>query len=92
MGPQSPSTFPPGAIIFVSPRLAPKERDFVIAKLPGEDAMLRQMMHDGTRPMLKALNPRYPMIHLSTRGKILGVVTDMQLRMPNLGNRAFLPA
>jgi SOS-response transcriptional repressor LexA len=85
-------TFPPGAFIFVSPRLAPKERDFVVAKLPGQDALLRQMMHDGSRPMLRALNPRYPMIHLSARGKILGVVTDMQVRMPNLAQREVLPA
>lgn len=70
----SPS-FPEGTVIIVDPDLQAKPGSFVIVRQEAElECTFKQLVHDAGRRYLKPLNPRYPLIELSTGAEICGVL------------------
>jgi SOS-response transcriptional repressor LexA len=75
--PHGNSGFSPGHFIFVDPNVEPVNNSSVIVKVDGEDeVMLRQLMIDGSKRYLRALNPTWPnpIIEMQDNATIVGVV------------------
>lgn len=71
-------SFPDGAIICVEPDAAANNKSFVVVRLEDtEEATFKQLVVDGSKRYLKPLNPRYPIIEISSEATICGVVRQM---------------
>ncbi|MBF0609514.1 MAG: LexA family transcriptional regulator [Magnetococcales bacterium] len=68
--------FSEGDIIIVDPNVTPEHRKFVIAYTDEGRTTFKQLMLDGGQKFLKPLNPRYPLIEVSSAFKIIGVVVS----------------
>lgn len=76
-GPAMEPEFVDGAIVYIDPAAAVEHGDFVVARPEGHATpMLRQLVIDGDRSWLRALNSAFPdpIIELTARGEILGRV------------------
>jgi SOS-response transcriptional repressor LexA len=70
--------FPEGCTILIDPELEPTHESYVLAKLPmHNELMFNQLLIDGERRYLKALNPRYPTTELTQQATICGVARQM---------------
>lgn len=70
-------SFPANMYIVIDPNNTPINGSFVIVKLPNhKSAMLRQLVVEGGQQLLKALNPRYPIIEMTKNTIICGVVVQ----------------
>ncbi len=81
--PDDPKSFPPGCFIVVkrADLREPRSGDFVVVRLEDEQrSTFKQLMYDGDRMYLKALNPAYPTIKVESRATIVGVVVEKILR------------
>ncbi|MBW9102916.1 S24 family peptidase [Paraburkholderia phenoliruptrix] len=59
--PADPRSFREGEIVLIDPRADPAHRKFVIVQIDGEaEPVLRQLLIEGERRYLKALNPAWP--------------------------------
>ena len=70
-------TYEDGDIIFVDPDVEPKNRDRVIVRLDNEkEATFKQLIVEGERRYLKALNPAWPepFIEINNDATIVGTV------------------
>lgn len=77
---QSPhgDSFPPGSIIIVEPDQAPRNGSYVVVRLEDEqEATFKQLVIEGSKRYLKPLNPRYPIIEVTSEATICGVVRQM---------------
>ncbi|MBF0610392.1 MAG: helix-turn-helix domain-containing protein [Magnetococcales bacterium] len=68
--------FSEGDIIIVDPSVAPEHKRFVIACTEEGRTTFKQLMLDGGQKYLKPLNPRYPLIEVTSAIKIIGVVVS----------------
>lgn len=67
--------FQPGTTLIVDPNKTSKNRDFVIAYLESNDeTVFRQLLCEGKRRILSAINPDFPSLEMQENDKILGVV------------------
>lgn len=67
--------FSEGDIILVDPAEEAASGDFVVVRLDDEaEATFKQLIIDGSRRYLKPLNPRYPIMEVTTSATICGVV------------------
>lgn len=75
-------SFPEGTIIIVDPDRGADPGDFVVAKdVDTQQATFKQLMQDGGRWFLKALNPAYPAIEIDDPAmRVIGRVIEYQLR------------
>lgn len=62
--------------IIVEPELEPQDKNFIIVYENEAEAMLKQLIIEGSRHYLKPLNPRYPIIAMTSQFKICGVVVE----------------
>lgn len=70
-------SFREGEIVLIDPRQAPEHRKFVLVHIAGDtEPILRQLLIEGERKYLKALNPAWPdrIIELDASVTICGVV------------------
>lgn len=70
-------SFGDGDLIFVDPLRSPEHRSYVVVRMPGSDeAILRQLVIEGARQFLKALNPAWPepIVELTADVALCGVV------------------
>lgn len=74
--PHGKPSYEDGDIIFVDPDLEAKHRDRVIIRTDGKEATFKQLIIEGERRVLKALNPAWPggIIELHDDATICGVV------------------
>lgn len=71
-------SFPKGATLIVEPECVMKDLSFVLVSLDhSRDLIVRQITHDGPQRLLKAINPRYPLIPLRDPYTIYGIVRMM---------------
>jgi SOS-response transcriptional repressor LexA len=64
-----------GDIIFVDPDVPPLHGSAVVVRLKdSNEATFKQLVIEGTRRYLKPLNPRFPVIEITTEAHIVGVV------------------
>ena len=67
--------FPDGCTIIVEPDLAADTNSFVVVQInSGSEAMFKQLVRDGARVFLKALNPAYGVLLVDKPMTICGVV------------------
>lgn len=67
--------FPDGCIIIVDPDAAPNNGAFVIVRIESSaEATFKQLVTDGGKQYLKPLNQRYPIMEITERAIICGVV------------------
>ncbi|MCO6504206.1 MAG: hypothetical protein J6568_02150 [Snodgrassella sp.] len=62
--------------IIIEPDLEPQDKNFIIVYENEAEAMLKQLIIEGSRQYLKPLNPRYPIIAMTNQFKICGVVIE----------------
>ncbi|MGF7497867.1 XRE family transcriptional regulator [Kingella kingae] len=67
--------FTEGDIIVVDPHGEPRAGSFVIA-LHDDETTFKQLVFDGSRPMLRPLNSNYPYLQIKENDRILGVVKE----------------
>lgn len=70
-------SFDPGDLIFIDPDRPYHHGSLVVAKIPGEEmATFKQLLIEGSRYLLQALNPAWPerIFEMPEGGKIVGVV------------------
>jgi SOS-response transcriptional repressor LexA len=68
-------SFPKGSIIIVDPEAVMKDYSFVVVSIEhASELILRQVVHEGSKRYLKAINPRYPLIPMRDPYTIYGVV------------------
>jgi SOS-response transcriptional repressor LexA len=71
----SGTSFPEHSFIIVAPQRIAQHEDFVIVRIKNEEeAILRQFIIEGKQQLLKALNPRYPIIEMKGGITLCGVV------------------
>ena len=71
-------SFPDGFIIAVEPLQEAKNGSYVIAKLEdSQEATFKQLVIDGNRRYLRPRNPRYPIIEVTEKATICGVVRQL---------------
>ncbi len=71
--------FPHGCVIFVEPRMEPLNGDFVVVTVDDtHHATFKELVVDGPSRYLKPLNPRYPILPLTPRARVCGVVREMR--------------
>jgi SOS-response transcriptional repressor LexA len=81
--PTSQLAFKEGSRLIIDPDRHAQRGNFVIVKFADqEEPMLRQLVHDGRRPLLKPLNRSYESYPLPEDGEILGVVISIQVDLP----------
>ena len=78
-------TFPDGQVIIVEPDAidSPDKLvgSFIIVRRNGDDeATFKQLVRDGSRYLLKPLNPQYQILELGARDEICGVVREKTVR------------
>jgi SOS-response transcriptional repressor LexA len=72
--------FPDGTLLIIE--LAPhyKHRDFVVSWLAGESqAIFKQLLIDGPKRYLKSVNGDYPLIEMTKKDKILGLMLQARI-------------
>jgi SOS-response transcriptional repressor LexA len=75
-------SFHEGDIIIVDPIKEPKHGDFVIAVLPkAKEATFKQFVLDNGKLYLKPLNIQYPLLEITNKGCICGIVTQDLVNM-----------
>lgn len=62
-----------GCIVIIDPAHAPQDQAYVIAEVAGE-VILRQLVIDGERRLLRALNPAYPILEWQPSFRLRGAV------------------
>ncbi|MDK4685575.1 XRE family transcriptional regulator [Kingella negevensis] len=67
--------FTEGDIIVIDPHGEPRAGSFVIA-LHDNETTFKQLVFDGSRPMLRPLNSNYPYLQIKENDRILGVVKE----------------
>lgn len=74
--PHGRPSYEDGDIIFVDPDLEPKHRDRVIVRSGDKEATFKQLIVEGEKRILKALNPSWPnaLIEMPDESVICGVV------------------
>jgi SOS-response transcriptional repressor LexA len=71
--------FPNGCVIFVDPQTQPLNGDYVVVTLDDtHHATFKQLVLDGAQRYLKPLNPRYPIIPITSEARVCGVVREMR--------------
>jgi len=71
-----------GMLILVDPDIAPANGSFVIAKLDGTDEVtFKKLAIDAGQKYLKPLNPSYRAIEISDNCRIVGVVSELKLKL-----------
>ena len=76
-GDQMSPKFNEGDLIFIEPQRPPISGDFVVVgKNAGDLPALRQLMVEGTKRLLKTLNPIYPDRQMDPAEEIMGVVVE----------------
>lgn len=68
--------FVPSDFIIVEPDLSPQDKNYIIVYENEAEAMLKQLIIEGSRQYLKPLNSRYPIIPLNDQFRICGVVIE----------------
>ena len=68
--------FTDGDIIIVEPDEEPVPGKFVIIRQNGGEATFKQLIKDGSRWLLKPLNPRYPVMEMREDAVFCGVVKE----------------
>jgi len=64
-----------GDIIFVDPDISAAQGSDVIVRLENSnEATFKQLVVEGSRRYLKPLNPRFPVIEITTEARVVGVV------------------
>lgn len=75
--PSGRPTYPDGSIIIVDPDKAADHGSRVIVRLADSaEATFKELVIDGARQYLKPLNPRYPILEITTEATICGVVVQ----------------
>ncbi len=73
--------FSDGDIILVDPAEPARPGDYVVVRLEAEaEVTFKQLVIDGPRRYLKPLNPRYPILEVTTDAVICGVVVEKTRR------------
>lgn len=67
--------FPDGCVVIVDPGYAERDGAYVVVELAG-DVFFRQLVFDGERRFLKALNPKYGTFELTPPYAIRGAVVQ----------------
>jgi SOS-response transcriptional repressor LexA len=83
LNPAGEDSFREGDVILVDPDREPRHRSLVIVRLPDEnEATFKQLLIDGSRRYLQALNPQWPnrVIELPQDATICGVVFALDRR------------
>lgn len=71
-------SFSDGVVVIADPGEVAIHSSFVIATISyGKEATLRQVVSDGNKRYLKALNPRYPITEFTVNTTVYGVVKQM---------------
>ncbi|WP_438467635.1 LexA family protein [Marinomonas sp. PE14-40] len=71
-----------GMLILVDPDITPESGKFVIAKLDGtEEVTFKKLAIDAGQKYLKPLNPSYRAIEIGDNCQIIGVVTELKLKL-----------
>ncbi len=73
-----------GDTVIIDPDLKPSYGDVLLVKIK-QSAKIRQWTKDGDEPILRALNPQYPIIPFSGATKVLGVVVEIRRKMKKSG-------
>ena len=68
--------FVSGDYIIVEPLSTPQDKNFIVVYEHKAEAMLKQLIIEGSRQYLKPLNPRYPIIPMTEQFKVCGVVVE----------------
>ena len=72
--------FPAGAIIIIDPAADPASGRYIACDYRGK-TVLRQLIIDGERRLLKADNPNYPTVEVTAPLKIHGVVAQKTVKL-----------
>lgn len=72
--------FPDGAVIIIDPAADPEHERYIACDYRGE-TVLRQLIIDGERRLLKADNPDYPTVEVTAPLKIHGVVAQKTVKV-----------
>lgn len=76
----STPSFPPGTVIGVDPNKEPTDGKFILCfPSNSNEPLFRQLIIDGCKKYLKALNPLYPLIEIDTTSTICGVIVQASL-------------
>ena len=60
IGESMATSFVPGEIIYIDPEVSPESGSYVVVRQNGDQATFKQLMFDGEKKYLKALNPDWP--------------------------------
>lgn len=73
---------PEGSLVLFDSGLEPTPGKLVAAQLDdSNEATFKQLIEDGGRRYLRALNPAYPLIHINGNCRILGVAVEAKTRL-----------
>lgn len=67
--------FPDGCVVIVDPGYAPRDGAYVVVEFAG-DVFFRQLVFEGERRFLKALNPKYGTFELTPPYAVRGAVVQ----------------
>ncbi|MBJ7536992.1 LexA family protein [Marinomonas transparens] len=71
-----------GMLILVNPDVTPENGKLVVAKLENtEEVTFKKLVIDAGQKYLKPLNPAYPPLHINDNCRIVGVVTELKLKL-----------
>jgi SOS-response transcriptional repressor LexA len=71
-----------GMLILVDPDIAPESGKLVVAKLDGTDEVtFKKLVIDAGQKSLRPLNPSYSPININGNCRIVGVVTEVKLKL-----------
>lgn len=74
-------TFPMGGVVLVEPEHVVRAQTFVIANLPEtQQVVMRQLVYEGNKRYLKALNPKYPVLEIEQPQSIIYGVVKLLLQ------------
>jgi SOS-response transcriptional repressor LexA len=80
LGDSMEPTIPANSVVVIDPGAAPAHGRVVLAKrTQDQQATLKTLWYDGATPMLKPLNPRYPMMEMPPDTRIIGVAVTLVL-------------
>ena len=74
--------FTVGAAIVVEPDVHAQNGDYVIVRLDGTDeCTFKQLVEDAGKRFLKPLNPRYPLMEITSKASVVGIARGMWLSL-----------
>ena len=79
-GSEMSARFPDGVYIVVDPEMVPVHESFVLAIHEGA-AMFRQLIVQGGKRFLKAMDARYPLLPMGKKDLILAVAIETNMRL-----------